>query len=843
MLIHPDMLAELKSCCKDDAAFERMRMLLETRFSACNEVESMLQHTVEVLQGEVRERIQVEEELVAQEQFYRSLFENANIGLAFKKNSKIVRANRAYVEMLGYTADEIAQKSLADITHPDDLPKQLALNAQLERGEISQYSIVKRYIRKDGSVIWAEASVSAVKDKRGEPLKIVAMRDVSQEILAQEKIRYSEAQLAWLLNALPFAIAIYKNKVPIFGNRAFYESRGLRDMAHWLESKTQESSIDDYALIHPDDHNAFIANIDEYRARVEQGELLKTERRIRRYGETEYLWYECSIFKGDYIGGEKVVVEVDIPIEDRKRAELESLKVQRLLSETERLAKIGSWAMNFEAETIAWSDEVFRIYEREKSLGALSYNDMFQISPDASMIMPIIKDATEKGIGFSVELRLAFAENRTKWVEVIGRPVRDEQGVLCGYGGYVRDITHEKKMEAEQELLYAQLLQSQKMESIGVLASGVAHEFNNILAGILGATTLLKKEVAGNPKGEKRVAQIETASHRAATIVKQMLGFARKGKINVQTIDLRECIKNVLNIVEPTLDKRIVVKTDFQVDNATAFIEGDAGQLEQVILNLVVNARDALLETTPAIDSPKISFILTSEPLPKNLAAESSLPSEMKMLHLAVCDNGIGIPKAIQAKIFEPFFTTKEVGKGTGLGLSMVYGIVKNHQGFISVESTVGEGTTFHLYFPISKKRNIQIHVEENPNVIGAVKGTILVIDDEPFIREFLTEILEENGYLVYAESNGKDGFSFFEAHRDEIDLVVTDRNMPELDGERLLLKLKEVRPTLPVILITGNIENDLTDKIEQSGAHKVLRKPFDSEELLSTISHALRAS
>ncbi|MFN3345783.1 MAG: PAS domain-containing protein [Chloroherpetonaceae bacterium] len=267
MLIHPDMLAELKSCCKDDAAFERMRMLLEARFSACNEVESMLQHTVEVLQGEVRERIQVEEELVAQEQFYRSLFENANIGLAFKKNSKIVCANRAYVEMLGYTADEIAQKSLADITHPDDLPKQLALNAQLERGEISQYSIVKRYIRKDGSVIWAEASVSAVKDKRGEPLKIVAMRDVSQEILAQEKIRYSEAQLAWLLNALPFAITIYKNKVPIFGNRAFYESRGLRDMAHWLEARAQEARSDDYALIHPDDCNAFIANIDEYRAR------------------------------------------------------------------------------------------------------------------------------------------------------------------------------------------------------------------------------------------------------------------------------------------------------------------------------------------------------------------------------------------------------------------------------------------------------------------------------------------------------------------------------------------------------------------------------------------------
>ncbi len=214
----------------------------------------------------------------------------------------------------------------------------------------------------------------------------------------------------------------------------------------------------------------------------------------------------------------------------------------------------------------------------------------------------------------------------------------------------------------------------------------------------------------------------------------------------------------------------------------------------------------------------------------------------MKMLHLAVRDNGIGMSKEVQAKIFEPFFTTKEVGKGTGLGLSMVYGIVKNHQGFISVESTVGEGTTFHLYFPLSEKRRMQIHSKENPDVIGAMKGTILVIDDEPFIREFLSEILEENGYLVYRESSGKSGLAFFEAHREEIDLVVTDRNMPELDGERLLMQLKSIRPSLPVILITGNIENDITDRLEQSGAHKVLRKPFDPEALLSAIASALQS-
>ncbi len=938
------MFEELRLCCVDDNAFERVRALFESQIAKSDEVEAMLQHTVEVLQGEVRERIQIEEELAAQEQFYRSLFENANIGLAFKKNDKIVRANRAYLQIMGYSADEIAQKSLADITHPDDLPKQLALDAQLEHGEISQYSIVKRYIRKDGSIFWAEVSISAVQDKTGELLSLVAMRDLTQEIIAQEKIQQSEAQLTWLLNALPFAIAIYKNKAPIFANRAFYESRGLRDFAHWLEAKKIEQISDEYALIHPDDYDEFIRNIEDYRRRVDSGELIRVERRIRRYGETEHLWYECSIFKGKYVDGENVVVEVDVPIEarkraelglkesqrrlenivaqvgeflvvvdslycitlfnkraaeaiskvkpdlkvgdnflnivykrktfwkeaidrafegesvfipsesyspvhpenkayyettiypisnshgsicevailtadvsERKRAELEILRIQNLLSETEQIAKIGSWEYDVRTGETYWTDEVYRIYERDFSKPPLKDEAYYaQIHPNDLEAMKTAHQNIFLGKSYDLTIRIITDSGKEKWVQTIGTPIiengkairmvgtimdvteriqaeedlrrseamlseterlakivswsfdvltgmihwsdetfriydrprdkgeptfeevmaymdtsdrekarnavekaiqenaayhfdfriitearkekmllafgypaQNERGEVVRLYGYIKDITAEKTLEAEKDALHQQLLQSQKMESIGVLASGVAHEFNNILAGILGAAGLLKKEVAGNPKGEKRVAQIEIASQRAATIVKQMLGFARKGKMNVQTIDLRQCIKNVLNMIEPIIDKSIVVKTDFQVDDATAFIEGDAGQLEQVILNLAVNSRDALMEAMPPIDDAEISFTLTCETPPKNLATQSGLPNNIKMLHLAVRDNGVGIPKDIQAKIFEPFFTTKEVGKGTGLGLSMVYGIVKNHQGFLSVESTV----------------------------------------------------------------------------------------------------------------------------------------------------------
>ncbi|MFQ3596827.1 MAG: PAS domain S-box protein [Chloroherpetonaceae bacterium] len=1222
------LLNALKSCCKDDVAFERARTLFEIQVAKSHEIEAVLQHTIDTLQGEARERLKLEESLAAQEHFYRTMFENINIGLAFKKGNRVERANQAYLNMLGYTIDELLQHTLADFTHPDDLMQQQALNAQLERGEINQYNLVKRYIRKDGTTLWAETSVSAMGNKMGERLILVAVRDVTQEIVAKEQILKSEAQLAWLLNALPFAIAIYKNKAQIFANNAFFNSRGLRDMAHWLEAKKQEPINDDYALIHPDDYTSFVANLDDYRRRVDSGELLKTERRIRRYGETEYRWYECSLFKGDYIDGEKVVVEADVPIESRKQAELavqeaklrvqniiaqsaefliavdanyrltlfnqkaeaslrqvkpdlelgdnfldlvykrkplwkecierafrgeiafiesssysdvhlnatafyettfspirnskdeitevailtvdvterklrelELLKVQNLLSETEQLAcigswefdiktgetfwtkevyriyerdfslpplrddayyaqihpddldlmksshlailngtpyditiriltdtnkvkwvrtvgkpitengevvrmigttmdvtemknrelalresqdflqsiyygtstpifvidvetetrfrvvglnpayvqridmpaekvlgktiqeigdvlghdladaiqanyeacvqsgtemvyeetfivngqtshyltrlnplrdafgrvyrivgsslnitqrkvyeeelrrneamlsdteqlaHIGSWTVNFETDTLSWSDEVFRIYEIEKSLGAPSYEEMFQSSPDAPTIMPIIKEATEKGSGFSISKRIVFAGDRVKWVEVIGTPIQNEQGSLCGYSGYVRDITHEREMQADRDLLYAQLLQSQKMESIGVLASGVAHEFNNILAGILGAATLLKKEVADNPKAEKRVAQIEAASERAATIVKQMLGFARQGKMNVQTIDFRRCINDILDVFTPTLDKRIHVATHFQVDEATACVEGDKGQLEQVILNLAVNARDALMDTLSKKTHAEISFTLTAEPLPKSLVTESGATSDAPMLHLAVKDNGIGMPKEIQAKVFEPFFTTKEVGKGTGLGLSMVYGIVKNHQGFISVESVVGEGTVFHLYFPLSARNTAEFPDTSHSDVVGAaIKGTILVVDDEPLIREFLTELLEEHGYLVYSQSNGKDGLAFFEAHIDEIDLVVIDKNMPEMDGERLLSQLTSLRANLRLMVITGYLEAEDVIALEEKGACKVFTKPFKPQQFLDAVASALQS-
>jgi len=385
----------------------------------------------------------------------------------------------------------------------------------------------------------------------------------------------------------------------------------------------------------------------------------------------------------------------------------EQLKVGNMLSDTERLLNIGSWSYDVTTQTMECSDGTYRLYERNKTQGAITMSELLHVMP--LQYHTLLQTAIEKAISyqerFTIEFPIITASGKEKWLRFNGVPVVHAQGQVLKIYGYVSDLTEQKRLEAEKEALYQQLLQLQKMESLGTLASGIAHEFNNILTGILGSISLLAKEVEGNPKAEKRIAQIQTASLRAATIVKQMLGFARKGKLQVQAIDLRSCIHNVINIVEPTFDKRIRITTHFQVDERSCVMNGDKGQIEQVILNLAFNARDAVMEKMEKrsdITPPEISFTLTCEPLPKSFVADAPSGSPL-FVCLTVRDNGVGIPKELQEKIFEPFFTTKEVGKGTGLGLSMVYGIVKNHQGFIALESEVGKGTAFRLYFPLSE--------------------------------------------------------------------------------------------------------------------------------------------
>ncbi len=392
----------------------------------------------------------------------------------------------------------------------------------------------------------------------------------------------------------------------------------------------------------------------------------------------------------------------------------------------------------------------------------------------------------------------------------------------------IRDISKLKEMEK-------QLLQAQKLESVGLLAGGIAHDFNNILAVISGYNELLRHSLKdSNSINYTKV--IEKSIKRAEELVNNLLAFARAGKYKTERINLNDILKDLESLLVHTFDKRIVFR--FELSSDLSFIFADSSQITQVIMNLCINARDALLSKgggrilikTYSQFIQKDIFTITGDRIP---------PGQYVILEIE--DNGPGIPPEIIGKIFEPFFTTKPVGEGTGLGLSVVYGIVRNHGGYIDVRSKPGE-TKFLVYFPkaqaIDQPKKILVGKSIPIDLRG--QGTILVVDDEKEIRQFIRSVLEEHGYRVIEAQNGYEAIEIFQEKAHEIDLVLLDLIMPEMDGKDTFWNLKKLLPNIRVILLTGYVADSTVRSMLNNGARAFLTKPFRLQDLLVVVNQVL---
>ena len=403
--------------------------------------------------------------------------------------------------------------------------------------------------------------------------------------------------------------------------------------------------------------------------------------------------------------------------------------------------------------------------------------------------------------------------------------IRGANGEALGYRGIIKDVTEQKKLEG-------QFLQAQKMESIGTLAGGIAHDFNNILGGILGYASLIKMKLSEEDPFFSKIETIEKSALRAAELTAQLLGFARGGKYEAKQINLNDIADETLKIISRTFDKSIEIETSFRKQLPT--VEGDAGQLEQVLMNLCVNARDAMdgggkLIIETGVETPTEEYMRTHWDAKPGLYAT-----------LSVSDTGVGIDKNVLRKIFEPFFTTKEKGRGTGLGLSMVYGVVKNHDGYVSVYSELCVGTTFKVYLPVSGKPES----EENPEVEAPRGGSelILVVDDEEALRSLAREMLEAFGYRVLLAQNGEEAVKIYAEHGNEIDLAILDMVMPKMGGRETFLKLKELNPKVKALLSTGYSRDGRAQAILRSGVKGFIQKPYQVYELLAEVRKVLDA-
>jgi two-component system cell cycle sensor histidine kinase/response regulator CckA len=417
------------------------------------------------------------------------------------------------------------------------------------------------------------------------------------------------------------------------------------------------------------------------------------------------------------------------------------------------------------------------------------------------------------------------------WLDVRAYPILDDHGNLVRVIEHLRDITSEKKAEEENRRLHEQLQVAQKMEALGTLAGGIAHDFNNLLMGIQGRSSLMATDLEPSHPHQEHISAIEDYIRSATELTRQLLGFARGGKYEVKPTEINDLVLASSAMFGRTR-KEIQIHT--KVDDKPLVVEADKRQIEQVLLNLYINAWQAMPGSGELYLETKIEQVTDDRCKIHQIA-----PGDYAKI--SVTDTGIGMDEATMQRIFDPFFTTKEKGRGTGLGLASAYGIIRNHHGMILVQSQTGAGTTFDIFLPLSEKNVRQESHEETGPIQG--EETILLVDDEEMIIEVGQAMLEKLGYRVVTARGGEAALAEIGKSNNHFDLVVLDLIMPGMDGGQVFDSIRKRRPDLPVMLSSGYAINGQAEDIMQRGCDGFIQKPFNITELSQKIRQILDAA
>jgi len=446
------------------------------------------------------------------------------------------------------------------------------------------------------------------------------------------------------------------------------------------------------------------------------------------------------------------------------------------------------------------------------------------VPPEERDSLREVFEAVKSGEPVKYDFKVRRKNGELLWVRASCR-LHLRAGSPVGISGVLEDLTQRRELERE-------LLHAQKMESIGTLASGIAHDFNNLLGIVLGYATLLERDFGTSQKAAEEIGAIIKAVRRGAGLVRQILTFARKTDALFGPLDVNASVQEVEKLLVETFPKSIEFTASLH--DGLPPIHGDATQVNQVLINLCVNARDAMA------GGGRLT-ILSDIARGSELANVSPGSTHDEFVRVRVTDTGTGMDEATVAHIFDPFFTTKEHGKGTGLGLSVVYGVMKEHHGFVSVQSEKGSGTTFQLLFPVLAKTASRTQ-ETSSEAEGPTGGTetILIIEDEDPLAEYLCDVLENAGYRVLTAGDGLQGLELYRNYRDEIDLVLSDLGLPKVEGDTLFREMKKSNLMAPVIIATGFIEAEKRKDLLGEGIADIVQKPYTPSEILRAIRRAL---
>ncbi len=441
--------------------------------------------------------------------------------------------------------------------------------------------------------------------------------------------------------------------------------------------------------------------------------------------------------------------------------------------------------------------------------------------------------ACDKNRSRLIELEQYKPDGSTIWISMNVSAIRDEHGSIVGLQGVTRDITEQKKRELEQEKLQAQLHQAQKMESVGRLAGGVAHDFNNKLSIINGYAEIAIEMLEPDEPLYKEIREIHAAGQQSAAIVRQLLAFARKQTVSPVLLDLNDTISSMLKMLQRLIGENITL--EWHPGGSLWPVKIDPSQVDQIMVNLAVNSRDAISEVGHLTIKTK-NRVIDEDDCRNNPEA---VPGRYVML--AVADDGCGMEKEVQDLLFEPFFTTKEIGKGTGLGLPTIYGIVKQNEGFINVYSQPGKGSTFTIYLPSREEEKPSSEAsKESPEEIPKGSETILLVEDEPTILKMGKKMIRSLGYTVLSAERPETAVQLAAAYDGRIDLLLTDVVMPEMNGRDLALQVAENQPGLKILYMSGYTADVIARHGVLDKEVQFIQKPFSFKDLAVKLRRAI---
>ena len=808
------------------------------------------------------ERNRAQESLRQDQRLYRELFENS-LGLmcVHDLDGVLLIVNPAAARSLGFTPEDGIGVNMRRFLAP---PVRHLFDGYLDqiRRNGSDSGLMRLTARDGSERIWLYRNV--LYEEPGTPPRVLGhAQDITERVRAEEALKESEHRFRTMADTAPVLIWMSDPD----GNCVFVNKPWLNFSGRPMEQELGHGWAEG---IHPEDRDGALA---AYLGAVGERVEFRSEYRIRR-SDGEYRWIQdIGTPRFDPHGRFAGLIGSCLDVTE-SRQDREALRIARdelAIRVAERTAELSqtNQALRLEIEERRRVEEALRQSEQHyQVLAELSPVGIFRtderghclylneqtreilgLSPDevrqGRWDLTVHPDDRERvraewckvlnGRGStSLEHRFLHRDGSTVWALIHLAAEKGPSGEVTGCIGTVADITGRMRAEEERRKLEAQVQHAQRLQSLGLLAGGLAHDFNNLLTVILGNARMALLDLPPGSTALEYLAEIETATSRAADLTSQMLAYSGRGRFMLSAINLSRLTEEMTNLLQTVISKKTLI--EYHLPPTLPSIEADPAQIRQVVMNLITNASEAIGERGGVI-TVGTGILDADRTVLSNTYFDDHLP-EGRYVYLEVSDTGCGMPPETQARIFDPFFTTKFTGRG--LGLAAVLGIVRAHSGALKVSSQPGAGSTFRLLFPVSDK------AEELPaeTLAGAGtwrgQGTILVIDDEPGVRHLARKILEKSGFTVLTACDGGEAIQVFRESASEVIAILLDMTMPVMSGEEAMAELQRIRDGVPIILCSGYSEQEVNTRFAGRALAGILKKPYEPAELIEMLQRVI---